>query len=155
MQSYLSPTNLSPINRSSESDISIRKYDSQTSVTGSLGEDRRSMGSKENLALDRSSLHSRFCPLGSSSKAMDALELAGIVHQIIPGSEIDSLPIVPLTCSCDAILRYASRIQNASADEISIIHLSFLVGWDRAERLASSLNLQSDRPLRKLLTLAS
>ena len=148
-----STTNLSPSSKEiAPSGDSIFKNESHTSPAGT-SED--ATGSNQKCASLSESLHSRFCFRSTSAKAIQTLESSGILHQITPGSEIDSFRIVPLTCNCDAIRRYASKIQNASADEISIIHLSFLVGWNKAEDIAASMGIYSDRPLRKLLTQAS
>jgi hypothetical protein len=78
------------------------------------------------------------------------LESFGETHHITPGSDSDLPSIVPLTCNCAFIRRQADNIQNANSDEISIIHLASLVGWDNAEELAAAMGLKSGRPLRAL-----
>jgi hypothetical protein len=41
-------------------------------------------------------------------------------------------------------------IQNPSDDEIAIIYLAFLMGWDNAEETALAVGFKTDRPLRAL-----
>jgi hypothetical protein len=43
-------------------------------------------------------------------------------------------------------------IQSPTDDEIAIIYLALLVGWNNAEEIAPAMGLKSNRPLRKLLT---
>ena len=95
---------------------------------------------KENLASPSGITHSCFCPL-SSTNSKEIFESFGSLHKI-PASEAMLLPdLVPITCNCDVILHHAEKIQNATSDEISVIHLVSLVGISAAILLAAKLKL--------------
>ena len=81
---------------------------------------------------------------------MHIFESFGETHQITPGSDAELPSIVPLTCNCALIRRHAANIQNVNSDEISTIHLAFLVGWDMAETLGKLLGQNLDRSYREL-----
>lgn len=152
MPSHAGLTNRSPIHSEIDGPV-ICNDESQASPpnSGAPSGGEAPTGSNQNFVSGSVSLHSRFCFRSTSAKAIQNLESAGIVHQTTPGSAIDSLRIVPLTCNCEAIRRYASNIQNATSDEISFIHLASFVGWSKAEQYAVRMGLTLDRPIRALL----
>jgi len=154
MQTYSVLMKRSPSNNDVPSDRSIRINENQASPTNTSGVSDSPGTPNQNLAPNKDSFHSRLCPESSTnaSAVKRALDSLGAVHTTLPGANHGSPSIRPLTCSCEFIRRHAFKIQNPTVDEISIIHLAFLVGWDNAEELAPSMNLKSDRPLRSLLT---
>ena len=151
MQAYSGSTNRSANSSCDPSGNSASKNASHIPPpkSGNAGVADPSRVPKENLASARGTLHSCFCPLSSTnSKAI--FESFGSVHRI-PASEAKLLPdLVPLTCNCEAILCHASKIQNATSEEISCIHLASLIGWTEAEQLAAKLRLLPQRTWQEL-----
>ena len=133
----------------SPSGSSANKYPCQA-LPASSGNDADSLGTPNvNVAPDKESGHSSFCPK-SSNMTKRTFESWGSHHKIPAGSILDSFPLVPLTCNCAAIRRHAFKIQNATSEEISCIDLAFRIGWPQAEQLASKLHLQPQRSWQEL-----
>ena len=109
---------------------------------------------KENLQCSNESIHSFFCPAVSRITNETLLEI-GKVRQITAGEPCDSVPLKYDNCNCVDILRQFSNIQNATPEEISFIHLTFLIGLLEAENLAAKLHWRCQRPLQALHAMMS
>ena len=133
--------------------------DSNSAVSTELfPESEREIGSKKNcltFSSDIDSLHSPFCPSLQSKSLREILSPIIVVDPTVaPHSNFSPLK-TPRKCNCEPIRRYASRIQNATADEMGIIDLVLLLGWNNAEEIAPKMGFKSNRPLRRLLELES
>lgn len=146
--------NRSPTKMVVPSGRTIRRNDRQRKPAGSPRPGGSPQGSKKNRASNKAILHSKLCVLSGSNDLKTTLRSIGDVSVIeAEDGAIGVRPTVPLTCKCESIRRYASTIHNPSSDEISIIHLALLTGWDNAEVLAADFGFKSDRPLRDLLSI--
>jgi hypothetical protein len=110
------------------------------------------VASNQNAASESEIQHVGFCSLGAPTNARHIFNGIGEVS-VMTTEDSSKLPAsTPINCNCAAIRRYASMIQSPTDDEIAIIYLALLVGWNNAEEIAPAMGLKSNRPLRKLLT---
>jgi hypothetical protein len=110
------------------------------------------VASNQNFASTSEIQHVGFCSLGDPTNAKHIFKGIGEVS-VMTTEDSRRLPAsAPINCNCAAIRRYASMIQSPSDDEIAIIYLALLVGWDNAEQIAPRMGFRSNRSLRTLLT---
>lgn len=133
------------------SGISASKYDTHTPSANSGNCEHSPATPKENLAPSRDIRHSIFCP-SLSSATIETLKSFGEVRQITAGDPADSVALEASTCNCADVFRQASKIQNATPEEISVMHLVFLIGLADAKTLAAKLRLKVRPALQALLT---
>lgn len=150
MQDHSGAVNLSPRKITLPLDNSTRINDRQVPFEKPTELAPSPVGSNQNLAPDNGICHFRFCSFGSSRSMSDILGSIGVVSEMTAEESTRFPSSMMRSCNCAFIRQYASMIQNPSDDEMAIIYLAFLMGWDNAEETAKAVGLRTDRPLRAL-----
>ena len=118
----------------------INRNDFQTPSTSSGKGNVSGKVPKVNEASPTGIIHSLFCPVGSTLTS-EMMEEFGFVPIMDAGECLIIVPLKVYRCSCESIFRQASRIQKATLEEISFIHLTYLIGKENAEKLAEKMGL--------------
>lgn len=154
MQSQRGVTKRSPNKIVLSLDNFTRKNDRQRPLGNPSEPAESPVASNQNSASESESVHFGFCSLGEPTNERHIFESIGVVSVMTTEESRSSPSITERNCNCAAIRQYASTIQSPTDDEIAIIYLAFLVGWDNAEEIAPAMGLRSSRSLRKLLSQA-
>jgi hypothetical protein len=95
---------------------------------------------KLNEASSAEIVHSLFCP-ARSTMTIEMMEAFGFTRIIETEESCKAVSLVAQRCNCESIFRHASRIQKATLEEISFIHLTYLVGKENVMELAGKIGL--------------
>jgi hypothetical protein len=95
---------------------------------------------KDSTASETGIIHSLFCP-AVSTITTEMMEAFGSVRTVDTGEPCFAPSLIAERCNCEFISRQASKIQKATPDVISFIHLTYLVGRENANKLAEKFGL--------------
>jgi hypothetical protein len=118
----------------------INRKDFQTPSTSSGKGNVSGKVPKANVAPSTGILHSLFCPVGSTLTS-EMMEDFGFIPTMDAGECLTSVPLKVYNCNCESIFRQASKTQKATLEEMSFIHLTYLVGEENARELAERIGL--------------